>query len=132
MTNTIIICHVLTPPAKYEKFIVGSQPMRMREYTTMNNNCLLLYNFVKKCSNNAKNEYKYTAIFGQLVICIVGNQFDKLTCAKHKEKTYFDPFHSIPFSFLHKSNMLVNFKMFKTYIEANTCLFSCFFGRQNC
>ena len=38
MTNTIIICHVLTPPAKYEKFIVGSQPMRMREYTTMNNN----------------------------------------------------------------------------------------------
>ena len=23
--------------------------------------------------------------------------------------------------------MLVNFKMFKTYIEANTCLFSCFF-----
>ena len=75
-----------------------------------------------------KNEYKYTAIFGQLVICIVGNQFDKLTCAKHKEKTYFDPFHSIPFSFLHKSNMLVNFKMFKTYIEANTCLFSCFFA----
>ena len=38
MTNTIIICHVLTPPAKYEKFIVGSQPMRMRERTTMNNN----------------------------------------------------------------------------------------------
>ena len=42
MTNTIIICHVLTPPAKYEKFIVGSQPMRMREYTTMNNNKQLL------------------------------------------------------------------------------------------
>ena len=38
MTNMIIICHVLTPPAKYEKFIVGSQPMRMREYTAMNNN----------------------------------------------------------------------------------------------
>ena len=29
---------MLTPPAKYEKFIVGSQPMRMREYTAMNNN----------------------------------------------------------------------------------------------
>ena len=43
MTNTIIICHVLTPPAKYEKFIVGSQPMRMREYTTMNNNSIYLH-----------------------------------------------------------------------------------------
>ena len=43
MTNTIIICHVLTPPAKYEKFIVGSQPMRMREYTTMNNNKVYYY-----------------------------------------------------------------------------------------
>ena len=43
MTNTIIICHVLTPPAKYEKFIVGSQPMRMREYTTMNNNRIYLH-----------------------------------------------------------------------------------------
>ena len=29
----------------------------------------LLYNFVKKCTNNSQNEYKYTAIFGQLVIC---------------------------------------------------------------
>ena len=29
----------------------------------------LLYNFVKKCPNNSQNEYKYTAIFGQLVIC---------------------------------------------------------------
>ena len=38
MTNTIIICRVLTPPAKYEKFIVGSQPIRMREYNAMNNN----------------------------------------------------------------------------------------------
>ena len=28
--------------AKYEKFIVGSQPMRMREYTAMNNNTVLL------------------------------------------------------------------------------------------
>ena len=43
MTNTIIICHVLTPPAKYEKFIVGFQPMRMREYTTMNNNRIYLH-----------------------------------------------------------------------------------------
>ena len=37
MTNTIIICRVLRPPEKYEKFIVGSQPIRMREYTAMNN-----------------------------------------------------------------------------------------------
>ena len=32
---------------------------------------LLLYNFVKKCPNNSQNEYKYTAIFEQLVICIL-------------------------------------------------------------
>ena len=32
---------------------------------------LLLYNFVKKCPNNSRKEYKYTAIFGQLVICIL-------------------------------------------------------------
>ena len=32
---------------------------------------VLLYNFVKKCPNNSQNEYKYTAIFGQLVICIL-------------------------------------------------------------
>ena len=42
MANTIIICHVLTPPATYEKFIVDSQPMRMREYTAMNSNKLYL------------------------------------------------------------------------------------------
>ena len=29
----------------------------------------LLYNFVNKCPNNSQNEYKYRAIFGQLVIC---------------------------------------------------------------
>ena len=28
---------MLTPPEKYEKFNVGARPMRMREYTTMNN-----------------------------------------------------------------------------------------------
>ena len=38
MTNTIFICHVLTPRQKYGKFNVGSRPMRVREYTTMNNN----------------------------------------------------------------------------------------------
>ena len=31
----------------------------------------LLYNFVKKCPNNSQNKYKYTAIFRQLVICIL-------------------------------------------------------------
>ena len=29
---------MLTPPEKYEKFNAGARPMRMREYTTMNNN----------------------------------------------------------------------------------------------
>ena len=33
---------MLTPPEKYEKFNVGARPMRMREYTTMNNNKQLL------------------------------------------------------------------------------------------
>ena len=32
---------------------------------------LLLYNFAKKGRNNSQNESKYTAIFGQLVICIL-------------------------------------------------------------
>ena len=32
---------MLTPPATFEKFIVGSQPMRMREYAAMNNNLYL-------------------------------------------------------------------------------------------
>ena len=32
----------------------------------------LLYNFVKNCAKNSQNEYKYTAIFGQLVICTLG------------------------------------------------------------
>ena len=50
MTNTIIICHVLTPPATYEKFIVGSQPMRMREYTAVNNN--IVYYAEKKILTN--------------------------------------------------------------------------------
>ena len=38
---------------------------------------------LSKCPNNSQNEYKYTAIFGQWVICIVGDRFDKLTCAKN-------------------------------------------------
>ena len=42
MTNTRFICHVLTPPQKYGKFNVGSRPMRIREYTAMNNNIQLL------------------------------------------------------------------------------------------
>ena len=79
---------------------------------------------MQKAPNNSQNDYKYTAIFGQLVICIVGNWTEKLTCAKHNKKTYFDPFHSNPFTFFHKSNMQVNFYMLKNYIKANTCLFS--------
>ena len=61
MTNTIIICHVLTPPAKYEEFIVGSQPMRMREYTAMNNNTS--YVLVRQPVRMLENHYsskKYT------------------------------------------------------------------------
>ena len=79
-----------------------------------------------KCSRLSGDLCKYTAIFGQLVICIVGNQFDQLTCAKHKKKLTSIHFTQIPFNFLHKSNMSVNFKMFKTYIEAKHCPFSCF------
>ena len=41
---------------------------------------VLLYNCVKKCPN------KYTSIFRQLVICIAGNRFDILTCAKHNKR----------------------------------------------
>ena len=37
----------------------------------------LLYNFVKKSPNNSQNEYKYTAIFGQLVICTLGYLYSR-------------------------------------------------------
>ena len=41
MTNTRFICHVLTPRQKYGKFNVGCRPLRIREYTTMNNKSVL-------------------------------------------------------------------------------------------
>ena len=64
MTNTIIICHVLTPLAKYEKFIVGSQPMRMREYTTMNNNAY--YHLTSP--NTAYVTWEWTRLVSHLVM----------------------------------------------------------------
>ena len=39
---TRFICHVLTPRQKCGKFNVRSRPIRIREYTTMNNNIQLL------------------------------------------------------------------------------------------
>ena len=42
MTNARFICHVPTPPQKYGKFNAGSRPIRIREYTTMNNNATYL------------------------------------------------------------------------------------------
>ena len=51
---------------------------------------ILLYNFVEKCPNNSQNECKYTAIFGQLVICIVGHRFHHAEQKKLLFNKYFE------------------------------------------
>ena len=65
-------------------------------YTTL----LKSVEITRKTSTNIQR-YSDSWLFVQLVICIVGNRSDKLTCAKHntKKKAYVDFFHSNPFTF---------------------------------